>query len=366
MKPFKTYDEQIEIMRLHNLLPPTNESAPKLAHHPDVFSISNKSNKKLTSVDLDKIRAYCISNSDDYIKEILQTYGYYNIVNQYNKPFLNKDDTYKPYIDFYKLYSLQQIDAAIKNAIFYPILQVEQKLKTCIAYEFAKAYGPFENTDMTNYIEPYFDENNYNKSIPKKERSPKYISMINQLKEKYNKCSTYEPFKHYKEKHHHIPIWIFINQLTYGDLFCFYELLQIQNRISHQFNLTASQLKQIMFFLKQVRNDCAHFSSFLNQKYPDISTNIPLLNDFKNEFKFTTSHSIPNIFRLLISLKYLLPNDSYYDLLLTVENDIFHCIFKQYIPQISEYIKKELSLKTSDDYKHKLDFLKSYTIKTKL
>jgi len=133
MKPFKTYEEQIEIIRQHKLLPPKNKNAPKMHQPAAILHITNKSGKVLFPIDLNKIREFSLSNNDEYVKEILQTYGYYNIINQYNKPFLNKDGSYQPNMDFLKLFSLQQMDNRIKNFIFYPILQVEQRLKTCIS-----------------------------------------------------------------------------------------------------------------------------------------------------------------------------------------------------------------------------------------
>lgn len=150
MKPFKTYDEQIELLQNRGLLPNISEVT--------VFHIKNRPGKVLLPVNPLNIRKLNFSKpqATKYAKELLQTYGYYNIVNQYNKPFLQSDGSYQADIDFFMLFSLHQIDTKMENIIFYPILQVEQLLKTCIAYEFAKSYGPFEGDIIKNYIEPYF------------------------------------------------------------------------------------------------------------------------------------------------------------------------------------------------------------------
>lgn len=358
MKPFKTYEEQIEIMRSRNLLPPL--SKPKESQVPE-FMVINRPCKVMIPVDLNQIREEALSGCDEYVKEILQTYGYYNVINQYNKPFLNKDGTYKPHIDFFKLFSLQQIDTIIKNVIFYPILQSEQRLKTCIAYEFARAYGPFEGQDMSQYLEPYFNEDNFNHSLCNRYKQPKFKQLIKRLMKIYDD-SEYKPFKHYKDNHGHIPIWVFINKFTYGELQHFYDVLKIQANISSQFKLTPSQLRTAILFLSQVRNDCAHFSGFYNQQYPKIKKDIPLLLAFQTKFNFTNQSQISNLFLILIFFKYLLPKRNYSRLLKAVDREIFQILFDQCIPQISEYMKKKLSIKSKEDYKEKLEFLKKYEL----
>lgn len=361
MKPFKTYKEQIEIMRKHNLLPPLNKEMTEI-HGPATFHIKNESGKILGPDDFDKIREFSLGNQDAYVEELLQTYGYYNIINQYNKPFFNKNGKYKEHIDFFKLFSLQQIDAEMKNIIFYRILQIEQRLKACISYEFAKAYGPFEEEDMSNYIEPYFKKENYNQSLTIKGNKPKYEFLIEKLKKIYGDYE-YKPFKHYKSKHKHIPIWVFINKLMFGQMIHFYNVLKIQPNIATKFNLTPSQLRTMMLFLNQVRNDCAHFSGFYNQNYPKIKKDLCLLNDFQKEFNFTEQKDIPNIFILLIIFKYLLPSNEYSIFLVIIEKQLFNRIFEQYIPQISEYMEEKLSIKTAEEYKKKLNFLYNYIVK---
>lgn len=300
-------------------------------------------------------------DQDQYIKELLQKYGYYNIINQYNKPFLQDDGTYRPHIDFFMLFSLQQMDIRIKNLIFYPILQVEQRLKTCISYEFAKSYGPFDGTCMDDYIEPYFDERNYNDSLRDKTGALKYTRVMKRLKGIYENTE-YEPFVHYKKEHGHVPIWVFINRLSYGDLTHFYEVLKIQKNISANFRLSPSQLRTVMIFLNHVRNDCAHFSGFYNQIYPCLKSNIPLLSDFQSRFAFSSQREIPNVFLVLILFKYFLSQRNYEDFLRAVRRGVLELPARQYIPMASEYMAAALAVPTKKDCDEKCEFLKSYVI----
>lgn len=359
MKPFKTYEQQIELLRERRLLP--CRQSDNIITEPCVCHISKQDGSPVTQLDIEKVRQYALSNSDSYVKEILQMYGYYNIVNQYNKPFLNTDGTYKDGIDFFELYSLQQIDLCMKNAIFYPLLKIEQHLKICIAYEYAGMYGPFDGEDMSNYVEPYFKKENYNQYLKTFDKQPKYELLIDHLKKIYSD-NGYKPFIHYKKVHHHIPIWVLINKFTFGELVHFYEVLKIQNKIAAQFHFDPSQLRTGMMFLNHVRNDCAHFSGFYNQNYPKLKDNIKLLADFKSEFGFVSQQDIPNIFLVLILFRYFLPIRDYREAILTVSNTVFKQVLHMYIPHISEYMQNELSTKNESDYQEKINFLLKHPI----
>lgn len=360
MKPFKTYDEQIKILQSRHLLPQEDVANLEMPKAP-CFEMRNKPDKLL--IPLIALREIALSRTGitDAVKELLQTYGYYNIINQYNKPFIAKDGAYQPHIDFFMLYSLQQIDIRMKNIIFSPILQAEQRLKTCISYEFAKAYGPFETTNMSSYVEPYFQPANYNQNLRTRDNKFKYIQLISRFQNIYNNTE-YKPFKHYKMHHGHIPIWIFINKLTYGEMVHFYEVLKIQPNISNSFGLSPSQLRTCMLFLNQVRNDCAHFSGFYNQTYPKLKQSIPLLNDFQSNFSFTDQSNIPNIFLVLIILKYLIPRTEYSTLIVTLEKEVFELIYEKYIPTISEYMKAKLYIPSQKAYQEKCKYLIEYKI----
>lgn len=356
MKAFKTYDEQIDILSHSSLLPEFYNSSNTVSiNGPCVLKIHNPHNHHVSDRN---IRMYAFQGAKGYVKEILQTYGYYNIINQYNKPFL-KNDKYIDDIDFFKLFSLQQVDARIKNLIFYPILQIEQRLKTCISYEFAKAYGPFggDNIDC-NYIEPYLNESNYTQNLKTKKNELKHELLIKRLKKIY-KDTTYKPFTHYRTKHGHIPIWIFINNLSFGEMLHFYEVLKIQDNISSFFHMTPSQLRTSILFLNQVRNDCAHFSSFINHDYPKLKESLPLLINFTTTFQLEFQDNITNIFKLLIVFKYLLPSNAFINFTQAIDNDVFSMIYKKYIPVISEFMQDVLMAPSPKAYKEKLDFLRT-------
>lgn len=107
MKPFKDYDEQIKILQDRGLLP--------------IITDTSLTNSELVDSN------GCISISSNpipYAKTLLQSYGYYNIINLYNKPFVH-NDTYDKDMDFFKLMSLHEIDTIIKSLLYSPIFIAE-------------------------------------------------------------------------------------------------------------------------------------------------------------------------------------------------------------------------------------------------
>ena len=102
-KPFKTYDEQIEILSSRGLY---------------------------------------IENLKD-AKVILSQVNYYNLINGYKTPFLDNassnkvEDVYKPGSSFEEIYALHEMDRELKKVVFYYLLRFEKLLKTSCAYHFS-------------------------------------------------------------------------------------------------------------------------------------------------------------------------------------------------------------------------------------
>lgn len=89
MKPFKTYDEQIDILKSRNL------------------KIKDKSKAK----------------------DILSQINYYNLINGYKDPFLIKNDKFKDNASLEEIYSLHEMDRELKQVVFSSLLRFEKLLK---------------------------------------------------------------------------------------------------------------------------------------------------------------------------------------------------------------------------------------------
>lgn len=342
MKPFRTYEQMLELLIERNLLASDVNEIPVLTEINGIPSISNSGRQNVIN--------------------ILKTYGYYNIVNLYNKPFINNDRTFSDNIDFYKLFSLHEIDAQIKLILYSPLFQSEQRLKTTIAYEFSKKYGPFDNMDMTSYIEPYLDPRNFKSFVPRDKHTEKRFQVIHQLSRVLEINHSYPPFKHYREKHHHIPIWVLVNKLTFGEVKNLYYVLNIQDSIAKEFHTTPSQLRGMINILHAIRNDCAHGSNFFHQPYPALKKHIQLFEDFSAEYGFNSARPMGNLFMILCIFKHFLSNSSYLQLCESIINTVFAMMFNTPIPTITEYMCEKLGVYTLEDAIDKSMFLVKYKL----
>ena len=372
MKPFRSYQEQIKILKKRNLIFNGSANVLEPISHSNGIILAAPSNKIVTDpsfdptkkmfFSFDDIRKICISNNISFVIDILKTYGYYNIINLYKSPFVH-NGKYDANIDFLKLFSLHEIDSEIKGVLYLALFQAEQKLKTTIAYEFAKKYGPFDDTIMDGYIDPYLIKENFNNKILLKNKKEKCESVINTLNSIIDYNANYPPFAHYSKVHGHIPIWVLINKLTFGNVKNFYTVLKIQDQIAQNFSLSPSELRIIINLLHQVRNDCAHGENFFMQKYPSLKSSIKLVESFKSTYGFGKNKNMGNLFKVLIALKFILPRNNYPQLCNSIDHSIFELMGKKtVIPPISEYLMHQLGIDSYEDSQEKLNYLINYKI----
>lgn len=281
-KPFKTFEEQVEI---------------------------------LSGIGNNKFRM----KTDEHTLFHLQRYNYYSIINFYKEPFLiGKDskgeDIYKDNVHFNHLKILYDFDKELRILFFDVLTQLENFFKTIIAYYFSETYREKESyLKLENY---YIGQRNENVHI-----LSKIIKNLNYIKKDTDKII----IKHYNVTKDNIPFWITIHFLTFGKIG---KLYLIQNQkvcnkiISHCRNLYKKEYgefssltnKFIKTFLKSstlFRNIAAH-----NERIYDSSV--------KNTIKIDNVTGITNnkkqkLFTIYEGLKLFLPKTEYEKLTLKLK-----------------------------------------------
>lgn len=252
-KPFKTYRQQLNILRNRGLI---------------------------------------INNGSKAIK-ILKNNGYYNIINGYKDIFLDtaltnqyKDDRYKTNTTFENIFALYDFDRHIRNILLKYILIMETSLKTKIAYYFSEAY----NQDFN-----YLDVNNYDNTDP-----TKVATLINALTNVIkNNTTNANPqgakFYHYLDKHKELPLWVLVTKMTFGNIIHFYKgmktkekslvIKDITSAFEKEYKITInipavdqeSFISDMFVVINILRNTCAHEERLYNivckknKKIPQIS-----------------------------------------------------------------------------------------------
>lgn len=186
MKPFKTIDEQIQILKSRGL---------------------NFEN-------------------EDAARKILMHYGYYEIVNGYNKFLLSSDERYRENEKFEHLFAIYRLDRDLQNNVLHVTLEIESLLKTSLSYFIAKEYGHDEKDYLkrTNYKSGrrlFFPDGS-----PIKDKNGQDLYEIDSTFRKFKNIlkDNIEPFRHYREDHGHIPPWILFKGCSFGNIRHFYQL----------------------------------------------------------------------------------------------------------------------------------------------
>lgn len=193
-KPFKTIDEQIDIL---------------------------KNNRHLAF------------NNIEAAKDILQRYGYYEIINGYKTPFLNNpkndDDGYKASSSFEHIYDLYKLDRDIRRDTLQSLEYFEQTFKQALAYTIA---------DLISESQARYTARSHYNTGKVHHRRRVYCDRDRLLK-KFSHIvnSNNQPFKHYREDHNNIPPWIMIKGLTFGEAIYWFRLSKPQIRFKTISNL---------------------------------------------------------------------------------------------------------------------------------
>lgn len=232
-KPFKTYDEMIEIMISRNI----------------------------------------IINNRGFAKKVLASLSYYTIINGYKNTFLaiSGSDKFLGGTTFEQLYTLHIIDTNLHNIIFKNILYVERYLKTRISYLISQKYGVYTDINDLSNLNPsdflcrnnYFSRNNNGRN-----------NILKSIKETLLSDHLNDSIAHYANDKNHIPPWILITALTFGLTIKWYDILKPFDKTSicDQFvlsnSLTIDEKKEfvsvVFSLLREYRNKIAHGNRTFN------------------------------------------------------------------------------------------------------
>ncbi|QVK07046.1 Abi family protein [Mycoplasma mycoides] len=274
-KEFKTFEEQIEILKSRELIIKDEQKAI----------------------------------------EILKQENYYNIVNGYKDLFLrntlnDKEDVFVENTTFDELYSLFLFDRELRSILLKYILIFERDFKTTIAYNFSKKYNKDNRIDSYLYPENYKD--NYIEVL-------EFISIVNKTIVAKGEKTDY--IKHYINQYGHIPLWIVVNILSFGNMVYMFRILKDEdknkimlfyvNRFLQQHNkktdlwFREDSFVSLLKILNIVRNVCAHEERMYNKKFFRTST---------KDISKIMNHNFDDDLRLIIvfvSLKLVLTKEHY-------------------------------------------------------
>ncbi len=202
--------------------------------------------------------------------EILRKYNYFDVINGFEAILLKKNSPVKLYegVYFEDFVDLFFFDMKLKKYTLFKIFDIESRLRTSIAYNFASVYC-CAAADTMNYTNPqYYKPPNpadkhmsnifgsfdlFRQTLYFPNGKVKKKSFIDQLKEE----------KEYVNQYTNPPFWVVIKSLPLGSLYYTFVFLDdiVKEKVLEDFGLKlkdADAFEQALFILKEVRNQCAH------------------------------------------------------------------------------------------------------------
>lgn len=229
-----------------------------------------------------------IIDDENMAKYILSTFSYYDIINGYQECMMY-NGKFKDGITMMYLYLFHVFDKEFQNILFKKILLLENSFKTKLAYFISEHYGVsiYDYLDKANY------KPGYKGKISFTQLKINILRDIGKIDKQYNLVAcTAQPCKHYFEKHHHIPPWILMKNISFDNAITLYLLLKpsIKAEVTNSLiegdislNDKMSFLTSALTLIRKFRNTIAHNLKFVtySQKQSKLpyKTTLSLINE---------------------------------------------------------------------------------------
>lgn len=264
-------------------------------------------------------RGVIVSHPEKAAQYILE-HSYYNVVNVSSKFFKQANsEQYIKGTSFDEIRAVHIYDSELKSIIFKNILTAEKHLKSILAYRFGEKYCDKKYAYLRTETYEGADLLNISKTISS-------LSNIIQNKIKDRNSNS---IKHYYNNHKEVPIWVLINELTLGQTYYLFKILDdsLKNQIAKDLNkflidnveeqtiLEPNTLEKFLFNLKDIRNSVAHDNIIFNFK---AANNLQYMEALHAPFSITPSDSKQDVFNNLLYLQLLLTSNQYSLMLNTI------------------------------------------------
>lgn len=272
MKPFKTIDEQYELL------------------------IS----RGLTFTNKEKSKRFLLNNN------------YYNVINCYAKFFMTEDDKFISGTNFDEITQVHYYDKEIKSIFFKSILEAEKHFKSILAYRFSEQYK--------NEKYAYLIASNYNNNdiLQVTNTISSLSNIINKYKNKRNNS-----ISHYINNHENVPFWILTNYMNFGQLLYFYKYLDdsLKNKVAKDFSyfladnlnvetiqLTSDDLISFIGNIIELRNVVAHNNKLLGFR---CKGHVHYLSQLHDKYSITNISNKQNVYNVFIVMQAMLSKNQY-------------------------------------------------------
>ncbi|MDD6673128.1 MAG: Abi family protein [Eubacteriales bacterium] len=246
-----------------------------------------------------------IINDHNYAKSMLQQIGYFGLISGYKTPFKNPTtQKYRDGVTFDNIVALYKFDENLRELFLKYLLQIERHIRSLLSNHFTEKYGESQAH--------YLNKSNYENTAKNRADIDRLVDILDNLA---NRNRDYPYINHQRSKYGNVPLWVLVSCLTFGSLSKFYILStqDLRAKISKNFDgVNEKQLHQYLTVITKFRNVCAHnerlYSYHTKDAIPDTALHAKLgISKKGTEYKYGKR----DLFALVISFRYLLPNDDF-------------------------------------------------------
>lgn len=195
-----------------------------------------------------------IVNDRDNALNILSRTNYYRF-SAYSLT-LRQDDHFYEGVTFDNIYELYRFDDCIRKIIYTYSQYVEISMRSFIAYEHAKKYGPLGYMESSNFESPFY-----------------FADFINKLAVEIDKSDDVFVYHYKKDKNSVFPIWVAIECCTFGNLSKMFKNMKTSDRTEISKNHFGVHREYIENWLQAAvfaRNIAAHGGRLYNRKMRSV------------------------------------------------------------------------------------------------
>lgn len=324
-KPFKNFDEQLELLRDKNI----------------------------------------IIDNDHFALTCLNSHSYYSLINGFKDLFNVYTDKTKQIevfpvnTHFRTIYSLFILDSNLNSLLFKYILGVERTFKTRLSYVISEKYGVDSNEQN---IDSFLNFTKY-RSTRCLDRKSELKKIIRQISVEKRSVS----IDHYRKNHNHIPPWIVVNGLMFGTVINWYKILKTTDKqavatqyFSYSNIMTLDDkltlLPDAMSLLQKYRNNMAHgnrtFSTTLRHELPKTELLKAVNDSVLTESEFLSGIGRKDLFAVMIAIVLLIDDNNLLFYFVQELDALFNNIYKDIKLSPKGDVFETLSI--PEDYKNRL------------
>lgn len=163
-----------------------------------------------------------IITNEQKAKELLDLFGYSNLIKSYREPYTIISDGKKVYrsgVTFEQIYSLYLLDKNLRNAVMASMIDLEEHIKEVAADIVAKSFG--------THPDDYLQFRHYSNKRKRKYR----FTLAGILEVMRNTLNTDKnPIYHYKTEHGIVPPWILFKSIYFSTIVNFIDQFKPANK----------------------------------------------------------------------------------------------------------------------------------------